>query len=280
MMTADMLLDWTRVDEISFDNVEDDPAVDGLFDAVPWVVDRVDFAPVVDASEEGCDASSEPVAIPAIVRSPKKTSVLRSKKGVSKRRRIGVAKKSQPKAAIVIVLPSKEGGLQHKQAEFSTQKSKWAEAELPSKRNKRESEILRDDRNQLVAGLMQWFGDHGYALESHEGPRDDVEQLGYFCASFLGSSDARVVIFKRSFPKPVCDFTVRIFDRAGRFPVVFVSSPDGIVFRLQVRSVEHLEENARRFLPQFDVDTEEVSTLFETKRLEWDAGEEVALFGA
>jgi hypothetical protein len=89
-----------------------------------------------------------------------------------------------------------------------------------------------------------------------------------------------VVIFKRSFPKPVCDFTVRIFDRAGRFPVVFVSSPDGIVFRLQVRSVEHLEENARRFLPQFDVDTEEVSTLFETKRLEWDAGEEVALFGA
>lgn len=132
---------------------------------------------------------------------------------------------------------------------------------------KQARDIYAEDRQRLVAGLIQWFCDRGYVLRSHAAPFDDVEQLGYLSASFLESKGTKVAVLCYEFPKPVGCFTVRIYDHAGRFPVVFVSSADCIVDQLKVKSVEHWEDNARRFLPQFDVDAEEVSTLFGTKRL-------------
>jgi hypothetical protein len=132
---------------------------------------------------------------------------------------------------------------------------------------KQARDIYAEDRQRLVAGLIQWFCDRGYVLRSHAAPFDDVEQLGYISASFLESKGTKVAVLCYEFPKPVGCFTVRIYDHAGRFPVVFVSSADCIVDQLKVKSVEHWEDNARRFLPQFDVDAEEVSTLFGTKRL-------------
>jgi len=121
-------------------------------------------------------------------------------------------------------------------------------------------EIYAVDRRKLVAGLIAWFRDSGYALLSHKPPYSAVEQLGYKSASFLDTKDARVAVLHRSFPAPVHGFTLRVFDRAGHFPVVFVSSVDGIVDQLKVTSVDHWEDSARRFLPQFDVETEEVRT--------------------
>jgi hypothetical protein len=124
-------------------------------------------------------------------------------------------------------------------------------------------EICAEDRHALMAGLIQWFRECGYALRSHAAPYDDVAQLGYVSVAFVDAKGVRVAVLEREFPKPVCGYTVRIYDRVGRFPVVFVSSAAGVVFELpQVKSVEYLEANAHRFLPQFDLDAWEVRTVF------------------
>lgn len=122
-------------------------------------------------------------------------------------------------------------------------------------------EIYAKDRKKLVTALIRWFGDHGYTLQSHAAPHDSAAQLGYHSAAFLDSKDARVAVLHREFPVPVLGCTIRLFDRVGHFPVVFVSSADGIVDQIKVTSVEHWEDHARRFLPQFDAEAEEVSTL-------------------
>jgi len=141
---------------------------------------------------------------------------------------------------------------------------------LPLKKRKRVEkpvaapiEIRAEARRALVSELIEWFRGCGYVLRSCAAPYDDVVQLGYVSEAFLEAKGVRVAVLRREFPKPVCTFTVRIFDRVGRFPTVFVASAGGVVAELQrVESVEYLEANAHQVLPQFDVETGEVSTVF------------------
>jgi len=139
----------------------------------------------------------------------------------------------------------------------------WPKKPMPSKPAPPPIEIRAEARRALVSELIGWFLRCGYVLRSYASPYDDVAQLGYMSEAFLKEKGVRVAVLRREFPKPVCTFTVRIFDRVGRFPTVFVSSADGVAAELKrVESVEHLEATARQVLPQFDVETGEVSTVF------------------
>ena len=235
----ELLLDWSQIDEFSFEPSEAEK------DSSPVSVDTAPPSP----------SPAMEVPLPAIVLSTLEEAPPKKQRPPSlKRKRVeGGPQKKQPppllKRRLVSGPPKKK-------------------RKAPEQKPCPVVEIFSKDRIALVERLIKWFRDCcGYEKRSQSSPYDDVKQLGYESEVFHEKKESKVwvAVLQRKFPMPVGTYRVRIFDRPGRFPVVFVSCANGVVAELQrVESVEYLEANVHLLLPQFDVETDEVHTPYGT----------------